>query len=89
VLVIVTAWAGAQSSGNPQAQPSTATSESDAAVLKAMRTIVHAEIVYFTAFPQVGFTCTLADLGGSGGGQPNPHQAMLISSDLASGRRDG
>jgi len=88
LLAIAAAGAAAQSSGNPQ-QTSTAKPENDAAVLKSMRIIVHAEIVYFTAFPQVGFTCTLADLGGSSGAAPNPHQAMLISSDLAGGRRDG
>jgi hypothetical protein len=33
------------------------------------------------------FTCTLSNL--DGGGEPNEHQAMLINSSLASGRRYG
>jgi hypothetical protein len=88
-LAIAAAGAAAQSSGGPQSQTSTGKTERDPSAMKAMRTIVHAEIVYFTSFPQVGFTCTLADLGGSGDGQPNPHKALLISSDLADGRMDG
>jgi hypothetical protein len=62
---------------------------SDAAVLTAMRTILTAEITYAASYPTVGFTCSLSDLDGFGGGQPNEHQAMLINSGLASGKRYG
>jgi len=37
----------------------------------------------------VGYTCTLSSLDGFGGGEPNEHQAMLINSGLASGKRYG
>ncbi|MGA2099454.1 MAG: hypothetical protein ABSG34_00065 [Candidatus Sulfotelmatobacter sp.] len=62
---------------------------SDATVLAAMRTILTAEVTYAATYPTVGFTCSLSDLDGFGGGQPNEHQAMLINSGLASGKRFG
>jgi hypothetical protein len=62
---------------------------SDAMVLASMRTILAAEITYANIYPTVGFTCTLSSLDGFGGGQPNQHQAMLINSGLASGKRYG
>ena len=62
---------------------------SDAMVVSAMRTILTAEVTYFSAYPAVGFTCTLSNLDGFGGGEPNEHQAMLISSGLASGKKYG
>ena len=62
---------------------------SDANVLAAMRMILTAEVTYAATYPTVGFTCTLSDLDGFGGGQPNEHQAMLINSGLASGKRYG
>jgi hypothetical protein len=49
-----------------------------------MRAILTAEIAYATSY-QGCFTCTLSDLDGFGGGEPNEHQAMLINSGLASG----
>lgn len=62
---------------------------SDAMVIGAMRTILTAEVTYFSSFPAVGYTCSLSDLDGFGGGTPNEHQAMLINSGLASGKRYG
>jgi hypothetical protein len=62
---------------------------SDAMVMAAMRTIVTAEITYASSYPTVGFTCSLSSLDGFGGGEPNEHQAMLINSGLASGKRHG
>jgi len=62
---------------------------SDASVLAAMRTILTAEMTYAATYPRAGFTCTLSDLDGFGGGEPNEHQAMLINSGLASGKRFG
>jgi hypothetical protein len=61
----------------------------DTMVLAAMRTILTAEITYASSYPAVGFTCTLSSLDGFGGGEPNEHQAMLIHSGLASGKRYG
>jgi hypothetical protein len=72
----------------PQAQTSV-TLGSDAQVLAAMRTIVTAEVTYASTYHTVGYTCTLSDLDGFGGGEVNEHQAMLISSGLAGGKRFG
>ena len=54
-----------------------------------MRTILTAENTYKNTYGLTGYTCTLSDLDGFGGGEPNEHQAMLISSSLASGKRLG
>ena len=62
---------------------------SDAAVMAAMKTILTAETTYAATYPRVGYTCTLSDLDGFGSGEPNEHQAMLINSGLASGKRYG
>jgi len=61
----------------------------DAQVVSAMRTILMAEVTYATTYPTVGFTCMLSDLDGFGGGERNEHQAMLINSGLASGKKYG
>lgn len=73
----------------PRSQPVASPAGTDAQVLTAMRTILTAEITYATTYPRVGYTCTLSDLDGFGGGEPNEHQAMLINSGLASGKRYG
>ncbi|HVN19847.1 MAG TPA: hypothetical protein VMU05_13765 [Dongiaceae bacterium] len=73
----------------PTRQITASNAGTDAQVVAAMRTIVTAEIAYASAYPRVGFTCTLSDLDGFGGGEPNEHQAMLINSGLAGGRRYG
>jgi hypothetical protein len=71
------------------AQTPAQTASSDAMVLAAMRTILTAETTYAATYPRVGYTCMLSDLDGFGGGEPNEHQAMLINSGLASGKRYG
>jgi hypothetical protein len=58
-------------------------------VVSAMRTILAAESTYSNTYPSVGYTCTLSDLDGFGAAERNEHQAMLIPSDLAGGRRYG
>jgi hypothetical protein len=72
-----------------QAPPMTPALGFDNSILSAMRSILTAEIAYRANYPAVGFTCTLSDLDGFGGGEPNEHQAMLIPSSLASGKRFG
>ena len=62
---------------------------SDTSVVAAMRTILTAEVIYATSYPTVGYTCSLSSLDGFGGGEPNEHQAMLINSGLAGGKRYG
>ncbi len=73
----------------PRGATSIQTSGSNAMVVAAMRTISTAEVTYASTYPNVGFTCTLSNLDGFGGGEPNERQAMLISSGLASGKRYG
>jgi len=74
---------------SPRPETSSVPAGSDALVMAAMRTILTAEVTYATTYPMVGFTCTLSDLDGFGGGERNEHQAMLINSGLASGKRYG
>jgi len=62
---------------------------SDVSTLAAVRRIVAAETTYAAAYPAVGYTCTLSDLDGFGAAEANEHQAMLISSGLASGKHEG
>ncbi|MHB8215855.1 MAG: hypothetical protein ACYDDS_07225 [Candidatus Sulfotelmatobacter sp.] len=62
---------------------------SDASVLAAMQSILKAENTYSGTYRATGYTCTLSDLDGFGGGTPNEHQAMLIPSGLAGGRKYG
>ena len=61
----------------------------DTAVLAAMRSILTAEVTYAVTYPTAGFACSLSDLDGFGGTERNEHQAMLIHSGLASGKRYG
>jgi hypothetical protein len=61
----------------------------DPRVLASIRAILTAELTYASSYPNLGYTCTLSDLDGFGGGEPNEHQAMLINSGLASGKRYG
>jgi hypothetical protein len=61
----------------------------ESAALRQWRTVTTAEVSYAVAFANLGFTCTLAHLGGSGGGQPNPHAAQKIDETLAEGSADG
>lgn len=61
----------------------------DPAVLASLRTIANAEAVYAATYPGVGYTCSLSDLDGFGSATPNEHQAMLVESRLASGKKNG
>lgn len=83
--------AGVSGSGTmaPHSEISVQAGGSDTLVLAAMQTILTAEITYARSYPTVGFACTLSSLDGFGGGEPNEHQAMLINSGLASGKRYG
>lgn len=73
----------------PRPEVSAQPAGSDPMVVAAVRTILTAEVAYSSSYPNVGFTCTLSDLDGFGGGERNEHQAMLINSGLASGHRYG
>ncbi len=66
------------------------TAANEAAAVAGVRTLDTVEITYAASFPAHGFTCTLSDLGGMGGGTgPSEHQAMLIDPRLAGGRKNG
>jgi hypothetical protein len=78
-----------QSQVSMQIQAPTQNVANDASVIAAMRNILAAEVTYAATYRSVGYTCTLSDLDGFGGGERNEHQAMLISSGLASGKKNG
>lgn len=73
----------------PHSETSVQPVGNDPMVIASMRTILTAEVTYATSYPMAGFTCSLSSLDGFGGGEPNEHQAMLISSGLASGKKYG
>jgi hypothetical protein len=73
----------------PPTQSTAQTLGSDASVVAAMRRILAAETAYAVSYRGVGYTCTLSNLDGFGGGEPDEHQAMLINSGLASGKKYG
>jgi hypothetical protein len=73
----------------PQAHVSVTSLGVDTQVVSAMRTILAAESTYGNTYHSVGYTCTLSDLDGFGAAERNEHQALLIPSDLAGGRRYG
>jgi hypothetical protein len=53
------------------------------AALRGLRGIATAEVSYAAAFPHIGFTCSLSDLGGTGASQPSPRAAMLLDSGFS------
>lgn len=93
LLKMITDNAKPQSEANgtfvPRPEVSVQPAGSDAMVLASMRTILTAEVTYATSYPMAGFACSLSSLDGFGGGEPNEHQAMLINSGLASGKKYG
>jgi len=78
-----------QVAGQIPGQITARTPGSDTSALADLRKILTAETIYFAAYPTVGYTCSLSDLDGFGAAEPNEHQAMLISSGLASGKHQG
>jgi hypothetical protein len=79
----------AQGVGQVPGQIPSSSFGSAASALTAVREILAAETTYAASYPAVGYTCTLSDLDGFGSAAANEHQAMLISSGLASGKRHG
>lgn len=61
----------------------------ESAALGQVRAINRAETTYAATYTGHGFTCTLSDMGGMGGGEQNEHQAMLLDPRLANGRKNG
>ena len=58
----------------------------EASAVGSLRTINTAEVTYQSTYPNVGFTCSLSDLGGSGGTSTG---AGLIDSVLSGGSKSG
>jgi hypothetical protein len=61
----------------------------ESSALSGLRTQATAEVSYAADFPELGFTCTLSDLGGSGDVESSSHAASLINKALASGSMAG
>lgn len=58
--------------------------------IESLRTLNQMEGQYAEMFPAVGFTCSLAELGGDAkAGPPSPTGAQLVPKDLASGSKAG
>jgi hypothetical protein len=59
-------------------------------IVDSLRILNSAEATYAATYPDIGFTCTLTDLGGSlSGKSPDEHAAQLINPTLEGGRRYG
>ena len=66
----------------------------EASAVGSVRTINTAEVTYSAAYPDVGFTTTLTNLGGAssvcgGGASANSTQACLIDNVLMNGTKSG
>jgi type IV pilus assembly protein PilA len=60
------------------------------AVLRSVRAIQQAEMVYESTYPANGFACTLAELGGDpSADSPSPQAAQILRADLSSGFNSG
>ena len=65
-------------------------SASESSAVANLRTLNTAEISYAASFPERGYTCKLAELGGFGpGNESKPEHALLIDDTLASGKKSG
>jgi hypothetical protein len=62
---------------------------SESRALGMVRTLNTAELYYFNHYPEVGFACTLAQMGEGNSGKPSVEAAGLISKDLVSGHVAG
>jgi prepilin-type N-terminal cleavage/methylation domain-containing protein len=61
----------------------------EASAVGSLRTLNTAEITYNTTYSTVGFTCTLANLGGAGSGAASSTAAGLIDANLVAGTKSG
>jgi type IV pilus assembly protein PilA len=66
-------------------------SANEASAVQSLRTIQTAETEYATTYPNLGFSATLANLGGNSSASciATPAQACLIDNQLASGSKSG
>ena len=62
----------------------------ETSAISSVRMLNSMEAEYNSAYPQHGFACSLATLGGkAGSGPPTAESAQLINEDLASGSKSG
>jgi prepilin-type N-terminal cleavage/methylation domain len=61
----------------------------ESAAAAAIRIVTSAQISYSSAYPSVGFSSSLAALGGTSCAPPTPASACIIDDALASGQRSG
>jgi type IV pilus assembly protein PilA len=62
----------------------------ETSAVSSVRMLSTMENEYSSTYPQHGFACSLAALGGKqGSGAPTPESAQLINEDLASGNKSG
>lgn len=61
----------------------------ESAAVAAVRIVTSAQISYSTAYPSVGFSSSLAALGGTSCAPPDPTSACIIDAPLAAGQRSG
>jgi type IV pilus assembly protein PilA len=54
-----------------------------------VRTLATAQVSYAASFPELGFACSISDLGGAGEDEPTANSAGLIEARLSSGTLDG
>jgi prepilin-type N-terminal cleavage/methylation domain-containing protein len=60
----------------------------ESSAVGSIRTINTAQVTYSSTYPNVGFTCTLGDLGGTGTAATSGN-ALLIDNVLALGQKSG
>ena len=61
----------------------------ESSAVGSVRTLTTAEITYASTYPDIGFTCTIAQLGPPSSGYPTSTNAGLIDGQLSSGNKSG
>jgi len=62
----------------------------ETSAIQSLRVLNSAEAEYSSTYPEHGFACSLAALGGNGAsGAPTPEAAQIIGDDLTSGHKAG
>lgn len=65
-------------------------SANETSALESLRAVQEAETQYNATYPQDGYACSLAALGGEGkSGPPTAQEAQLLPNDLAAGEKSG
>jgi type IV pilus assembly protein PilA len=64
-------------------------SANEASAVSSVHAITTSEIGYSSAYPQIGYSGSLADLGPGSGGACTPTAACFIDSALATGNKSG